>query len=410
MYWDATGRGRWYIFEAATGIDGPRKARRTVAGPEAKLSELHSIIEMGESTGTVEWVCAQYHDSAKFKGLAAGTRDDYEAARNVLINYPTILGVPFGKLQVAKLRNHNFQRLVDKIESAGTPTKANKVLRYSRLVFRWALNRGIVDHNPAQGLEQAKERKRQRLPTDAAYAKLLAFAHERSMRTARTEGSVPPYLWMIMELGYLCRLRGIETLTLTEAQGTTEGLHTNRRKRSRDNLVEWTPRLRRAWDAAIARREAIIERHAHTINIMTATLKACRGKGRLMHSNFLWLKPTNRTLWYALCGQGGQSAYWEAAGPWAHGEVEELLGKRIVVPMVAGAVEALRELMSKEHWIDPGQFSEAAQQRLVAEANAKLDAEAERQRAQQKPGGLFGGGQQQYRPPQPKTRKEDDEP
>ena len=207
-------------------------------------------------------ICAQYHDSAKFKGLATGTREDYESARNVLISYPTNLGVPFGKLHVAKLRNHNFQRLVDKIESAGTPTKANKVLRYSRLVFRWALNRGIVDHNPAQGLEQAKERKRQRLPTDAAYAKLLAFAHERSMRTARTEGSVPPYLWMIMELGYLCRLRGIETLTLTEAQGTTEGLHTNRRKRSRDNLVEWTSRLRSAWDAAIARRDAIIKRHS----------------------------------------------------------------------------------------------------------------------------------------------------
>lgn len=262
MYWDATGRGRWYVLETAAGIDGPKKARRTVAGPDAKLSELHSIMETGENTGTVEWVCTQYHDSAKFKGLAAGTRDDYESARNVLISYPTNLGMPFGKLQVAKLRNHNFQRLVDKIESAGTPTKANKVLRYSRLVFRWALNRGIVDHNPAQGLEQAKERKRQRLPTDLAYAKLLAFAHERSMRTARTEGSVPAYLWMIMELGYLCRLRGIETLTLTEAQGTTEGLHTNRRKRSRDNLVEWTPRLRSAWDAAIARREAIIEHHS----------------------------------------------------------------------------------------------------------------------------------------------------
>jgi len=262
MYWDATGRGRWYVLETTTGIDGAKKTRRTVAGPDAKLSELHSIMETGENTGTVEWVCTQYHDSTKFKGLAAGTRDHYESARNVLINYPTNLGVPFGKLQVAKLRNHNFQRLVDKIESAGTPTKANKVLRYSRLVFRRALNRGIVHHNPAQGLEQAKERKRQRLPTDAAYAKLLAFADERSMRTARTEGSVPAYLWMIMELGYLCRLRGIETLTLTEAQGTPEGLHTNRRKRSRDNLVEWTPRLRRAWDAAIARREAIIKRHS----------------------------------------------------------------------------------------------------------------------------------------------------
>ncbi|MDH0188207.1 integrase [Stenotrophomonas sp. GD03993] len=67
---------------------------------------------------------------------------------------------------------------------------------------------------------------------------------------------------MITELGYLCRLRGIETLRLTEAQGTTEGLRTNRRKRSRDSLVEWPPRLRSAWDTAIARREAIIERHS----------------------------------------------------------------------------------------------------------------------------------------------------
>ncbi|HID9422468.1 TPA: site-specific integrase [Stenotrophomonas maltophilia] len=186
---------------------------------------------------------------------------------NELLGYPTNLGVPFGKLQVNKLRNHNFQRLVDRIESAGTPTKANKVLRYSRLVFRWALNRGIVNHNPAQGLEQAKERKRQRLPTDDAYIKLLNFAQERAQRAARTEGAVPPYLWMIMELGYLCRLRGIETLTLTEAQGTTEGLHTNRRKRSRDNLVEWTPRLRSAWDAAIARREAIIGRHSLPVQL-----------------------------------------------------------------------------------------------------------------------------------------------
>ncbi|MDG9761343.1 MULTISPECIES: tyrosine recombinase XerC [Stenotrophomonas] len=267
VYWDATGRGRWYIFEATTGIDGPRKTRRTVAGPEAKLSELHGLMESAEGTGTVEWVCTQYHDSAKFKGLAAGTRADYESARNVLVGYPTNLGVPFGKLQVNKLRNHNFQRLIDRIESAGTPTKANKVLRYSRLVFRWALNRGIVNHNPAQGLEQAKERKRQRLPTDDAYIKLLKFAQERSQRPARTEGSVPQYLWMIMELGYLCRLRGIETLTLTEAQGTAEGLHTNRRKRSRDNLVEWTPRLRSAWDAAIARRDGIIKHHGLPVQL-----------------------------------------------------------------------------------------------------------------------------------------------
>jgi len=190
-----------------------------------------------------------------------GTRDDYSQARDVMLSFPTSLGVKFGQLQVARLRNSNFQRLVDRIEADGTPTKANKVLRYSRLVFRWALNRGLVPHNPAQGLESAQERKRQRLPTDDAYTKLLSFARDRAARTARTQGSVPAYLWMTMELGYLCRLRGIETLTLTESQANEEGVHTNRRKRSRDSLVEWSPRLRAAWDAAIARRERIIERH-----------------------------------------------------------------------------------------------------------------------------------------------------
>ena len=41
-------------------------------------------------------------------------------------------------------------------------------------------------------------------------------------------------------------LAGIETLTLVESQGTPDGLRTIRRKGSRDNVVEWTPRLRAA--------------------------------------------------------------------------------------------------------------------------------------------------------------------
>lgn len=151
--------------------------------------------------------------------------------------------------------------------------------------------------------------------------------------------------------------------------------------------------------------------HAHTINVMVATLKLARKKGRLMHSNFLWLKPVNRTLWYALCGQGGQSPYWEAAGPWAHAEVEALMGRKITVPLVASAVEALRELMSREHWIDPGEYSEAAQQRMVTEANAMLDAEQDRVKGNKGRGnGLLGAGGG-YRQTQPKkARKEEEEP
>jgi hypothetical protein len=55
-----------------------------------------------------------------------------------------------------------------------------------------------------------------------------------------------------MELAYLCRLRGIEVVTLTDANALEEGILTNRRKGSRDNIVRWTPRLRAVWEGAKA--------------------------------------------------------------------------------------------------------------------------------------------------------------
>lgn len=53
-----------------------------------------------------------------------------------------------------------------------------------------------------------------------------------------------------MELAYLCRLRGIEVVTPTDENELESGILTNHRKGSRDNIVRWTPRLRKAWDNA----------------------------------------------------------------------------------------------------------------------------------------------------------------
>ena len=150
--------------------------------------------------------------------------------------------------------------MVDRIDEQGHPTKANKLMRYTRLLYSWGLRRGLVRGNPGKGVTGAKERKQQRLPHETVYMALLQFALERAGRKARTEGSIAPYLPIVMELGYLCRLRGIETLTLTEAQADDVGIRTQRRKGSRDNVVRWNPRLRAAWDAATAYRRSIIER------------------------------------------------------------------------------------------------------------------------------------------------------
>lgn len=70
-------------------------------------------------------------------------------------------------------------------------------------------------------------------------------------------GACPEYLSFVMELAYLCRLRGIEAVTLTDANELAEGVLTNRRKGSRDNVVRWTPRLRAAWDGAKEYRQQI---------------------------------------------------------------------------------------------------------------------------------------------------------
>lgn len=257
IYWDASGNGRWYTLSPG---ESGRASRTTVAGRDARLSDLHAIAERGEATGTVEWLSKLYHDGAKFKALAKTTRADYEYSRDVLLSQRTADGGNVGSLVANRIRTHHLQKLVDRIAAEGTPTKAAKVLRYARLLFSWGLRRGHVLQNPGKGLEAPQERRRQRLPDQQAYLALLSFAIDGAARVSRTEGSQAPYLPLVMELGYLCRLRGIETLTLVEAQGTPEGLRINRRKGSRDNVVEWTPRLRAAWNSALAYRKAVIER------------------------------------------------------------------------------------------------------------------------------------------------------
>ena len=265
VYWDRTGRGRWYVFLPAEGPppapgERQRMRRETIAGPDAKLSDLHAMIEGRAATGTLRALAEQYHASPKFAKLAATTRADYEYSRDVLLGFPTQAGGKVGDLQADRIRTHHVQRMVDKLESDGHPTKANKLLRYTRLLYTWGLQRGLVRLNPGKGVSAAEERKRQRLPEETVYMALLTFALECAGRKARTEGSIAPYLPIVMELGYLCRLRGIETLTLTEAQADEVGIRTQRRKGSRDNIVRWNPRLRAAWDAATAYRRGIIER------------------------------------------------------------------------------------------------------------------------------------------------------
>ncbi|WP_374979265.1 integrase [Pseudomonas solani] len=257
VYFDHRGSGTWYMLSFN---EAGRRQRKNLCGADVTLAELHKLVEdiHGVDRDSLRYLCEQFRLSDRFTRLQKNTQDDYDYCRDVLVNMPTkIPGKTLGQLAVRKFTPPLIQRLVDKIAQEGTPSKAAHALRYLRRVMQWGRNRGYVDSNPAQGIEAPRERKRRRLPAPLVMNALIQRAQELGKLKRGQKGACSPYLWYVMEIGYLCRLRGVETVTLTDANETEEGVLTNRRKGSRDSLVRWTPRLRAAWDAAKEVRAAI---------------------------------------------------------------------------------------------------------------------------------------------------------
>jgi site-specific recombinase XerC len=249
VYFDQRDGGVWYTLHRD---EAGKQRRRNIAPAGVSLAELHQIMDVASNIdrGTLRYVCEQFHDSDRYKKLSPKTHSDYCYSRDVLLTLPTRLGKPLGDLAVKKFTSALVQRLVDRLADEGTPSKAAHALRYLRRVLQWGRNRGYLEVNPALGIEAPIERKQRRLPNHQVMDTLIDRAIARGLLMRGEKGGCPEYLGYVMELAYLCRLRGIEVITLTDANELESGILTNRRKGSRDNIVRWTPRLRKAWDHA----------------------------------------------------------------------------------------------------------------------------------------------------------------
>lgn len=259
-YWDRTSR-TWYTI-----VSTPKPRRQTLWDESATLADLHRALEelTAEARGTVAWLLALYHDSTAFKELAESTQEAYEKLRRTVTEHK-LRGGTLGSYRLAGLTRPAIQALVESIAKAGTPSKANHMLSYLRMIFRWGMNHGRTPSrwaaNPAAGVRPAKVANAFKMPTPAALEAVIAFARAGAAIRAHTKGSLSPYLWATMEIAYRCRLRGIEVVTLTDAHATEVGIATNRRKGSRDNVVPWIPSLREAWAALVDIRAAAVARH-----------------------------------------------------------------------------------------------------------------------------------------------------
>jgi hypothetical protein len=84
-----------------------------------------------------------------------------------------------------------------------------------------------------------------------------------------------------------------------------------------------------------------------------ALLLMARKNGILPTFLFIWLRPTDRTLFYVLNQLGGGMAWAEGAGAYSHYLAEEKAQTAINQPVVERAVKGLEKFLIKERWITP---------------------------------------------------------
>jgi intracellular multiplication protein IcmP len=101
----------------------------------------------------------------------------------------------------------------------------------------------------------------------------------------------------------------------------------------------------------------VVGKHAYVLSVMASLIQAARNDGVVPSSEFLWLKPIDRRLWYMLNCIGRQTPYSEVGGPFAHWRAEKVMGRRCLVPMIDEAIRAL-EVAIKEIKLTPRQMEE----------------------------------------------------
>lgn len=98
--------------------------------------------------------------------------------------------------------------------------------------------------------------------------------------------------------------------------------------------------------------EKTLARHnAYELVWFMALLNRARKKGVLASSQFLWLRPLDRPLWYALNQCGGRTAWAEGFAAWAHYTAEEKAGKAMPELQVESVVESLKAALSSQGWL-----------------------------------------------------------
>jgi site-specific recombinase XerD len=265
-YYDARGKGRWYtIFD-----DNGKSVSRKIAEKSASMAELHTAIEQfykdgQEDKSTFKWLADQYLDSDQFKKLALRTRKNYTYSYRCICAITARNGKSLSETDRSKWTTPDIQKIVDQMARERGPTSAVRNKEFISRVFNWGINRGHCVSNPVVAIELPEMRQHRPMPSPQLYARIVAYARQKAEKA--THRSAANYIWQIMEVDYLCRLRGIEARSMTEDKLTEQGIECQRAKGSSTNITVWNDRLRFAIDEALKERDRIWAKKKKPINL-----------------------------------------------------------------------------------------------------------------------------------------------
>jgi len=138
-----------------------------------------------------------------------------------------------------------------KMHGAATPNMNNRIISFLRMVFAYALEKGLVDSNPCIGIKRHPEKKRDRYLTDAEFNAIGAVASD-NMRC-------------IYEMCYLTGQRISDVLGIRLADISADGIAFTQQKTKARLVVRMTPDM----EALIVRIKAL-PRRVRGLTLFTA--------------------------------------------------------------------------------------------------------------------------------------------
>lgn len=187
----------------------------------------------GVTEKTVHWLINSYFNSKQFKQLSSSTQSLYRLLSDKYVQ-PV-----FGGMKPKSVTPLHIRSFMDKLGESLEPT-ANRCHTFLSTLFSWGYERNHIDRNPAKGIKKFHEKPRDRYIEDWEYELVYKIAQE----------SAYPWIAPMMEFAYLCRMRANEIRALTKDHIKSEGVFVERSKGSKNEITEWSSRLKLAFSDA----------------------------------------------------------------------------------------------------------------------------------------------------------------